>query len=167
MTVARHPRGDEAGSAKPILIVAAVAVVAFVGAMIAARGGGDDDMKAGTSADMASMAKTQGAGCPTGTPDSSYSVAMMSDPSPPKAEGTVFHLTVRHDGRAVKDAEVCMTADMTEMHHEGINNMAREQSGGTYDASLRFSMRGPYAGTVIVTEPGRQAVAVPVTFEVD
>lgn len=160
------PRSHEAGGAKPVLIVAAVAVVAFVGALIAARGGGSGDMKSGTSADMASMGKTQGAGCPAGTPDSAYTVAMESDPSPPKAEGTVFHLTVRHDGKVVKGADVCMTADMTEMHHEGINNMAKEMSGGRYDASLRFSMRGPYAGTVVVTEPGRSAVSVPVTFEV-
>jgi hypothetical protein len=31
---------------------------------------------------------------------------------------------------------------------------------------LKFGMRGPYAGSVIVVEPGRAAVSVPVTFEV-
>jgi len=148
----------------PILIVAAVAVVAFVVALLAFRSGGSDK----TTQNVATGDPTaQGSGCDTGKPDAAYAVAMDPDPNPPRAEGTTFHLTVRHDGRPVTGAKVCLVADMTEMHHEGINNVAKEASGGKYDTTLKFGMRGPYAGSVVVVEPGKAAVSVPVTFQVN
>ena len=160
--------GRERGGVSPVLVVAGVAVVAFVVALVAFRGGSNDSSQnvatGGRTADTAAPA--QGSGCAEAKPDTAYTVGMESDPSPPRAEGTTFHLTVRHDGKAVTGAKVCMAADMTEMHHEGIDNEAREVGGGKYDTTLKFGMRGPYAGSVIIVEPGKAAVSVPVTFEV-
>ncbi|MEO5678308.1 MAG: FixH family protein, partial [Acidimicrobiales bacterium] len=107
-----------------------------------------------------------GAGCGGAKTGTGYSVTMASDPDPPKAEGTLFHLTVRHDGAVVTGAKVCVTADMAEMHHEGIIGKAKEATGGTYDTSLKFGMRGPYAATVVITEKGKPPLAVPLTFQV-
>jgi len=161
--------GREHGGVSPILIVAGIAVVAFVVALVAFRGGSSKDSTVDASGQITVPgAASQGTGCSaTSKPDSAYTVTMETDPSPPKAEGTTFHLTVRHDGKAVTGATVCLTADMTEMHHEGINNEAKEASGGKYDTSLKFGMRGPYGGSVIVAEPGKPAVSVPVTFTVN
>lgn len=161
--------GREHGGVSPILVVVGVAAVAFVVALVAFGGGGSDDSSpnvatGGQTADTAAPAA--GSGCADAKPDPAYTVGVESDPSPPRAEGTTFHLTVRHDGKAVTGAKVCMAADMTEMHHEGIDNLATEASGGKYDARLKFGMRGPYAGSVIIVEPGKAAVSVPVTFEV-
>jgi len=159
---------------KPLLIVAAVAILAFGIAFVAFRGGGSSNSSPNPT--VAAPARTAGAvaqgsqgsqSCGDGQQDAGYSVTMTTDPNPPRAEGTTFHLVVRHDGKPVTGAAVCLTADMTEMHHEGINNLATETSGGAYDTRLTFGMRGPYAGTVIVTEPGKAAVAVPVTFPVN
>ncbi len=91
---------------------------------------------------------------------------MTSDPSPPRAEGTTLHLTVRQEGRAVTGARVCLRANMPDMQHPGVNTMAREASGGSYDARLRFSMPGAWQASVTIAEPGRGAVSVPVTIEV-
>lgn len=158
---------SEHGKVNPVIVLVGVAVVAFVAALLVARGGskGSDDVATG---DRTVDTSTQGSGCDTSArADSSYSVAMVSDPSPPKVEGTVFHLAVKHGGAAVKGATVCVSADMTEMHHEGINNTAKEGSAGTYDTALRFSMRGPYAATVVIAEKGKDPVSVPVTFDVE
>jgi hypothetical protein len=161
--------GREHGGVSPILAVVGVAVVAFVVALLAFRGGGgskDSPQNVATGGQTADTAAVQGSGCADARPDPAYTVARESDPSPPRAEGTTFHLTVRRDGKAVTGAKVCLAADMTEMHHAGIDNEAKEASGGRYDTTLKFGMRGPYAGSVIVVEPGRAAVSVPVTFEV-
>jgi len=172
MTVAnrRTPTsGREHGGVSPILVVAGIAVVAFVVALVAFGGGGSSKKTTVDASGQINVPTTgvEGAGCTGGAPDAAYSVVMDPDPNPPRAEGTTFHLTVRHDGKAVTGAKVCFTADMTEMHHEGINNEATEATGGKYDAMLKFGMRGPYAGSVIVVEPGKAAVAVPVTFQVN
>lgn len=161
--------GREHGGVSPILIVAGIAVVAFVVALVAFRGGSSSkDATVDASGQITVPgARAQGSGCASeAKADAAYTVIMDSDPSPPRAEGTTFHLTVRHDGKAVTGATVCLTADMTEMHHEGIDNEAKEASGGKYDTTLKFGMRGPYAGSVTIVEPGKPAVAVPITFQV-
>ncbi|MDQ2827126.1 MAG: FixH family protein [Actinomycetota bacterium] len=166
--------GREHGGVSPILIVAGIAVVAFVAALIAFSGGSSSkkttvdasgQINVPTSA-VSGAGAGAGAGCTGGAADAAYTVVMDSDPNPPRAEGTTFHLTVRHDGKAVTGAKVCMVADMTEMHHQGINSDAKEASGGKYDATLKFGMRGPYAASVVVVDAGK-AVSVPITFQVD
>ena len=104
--------------------------------------------------------------CGEAAPDASYGVTVASDPDPPTAEGTRFRLTVRRDGRVVSGAKVCVTADMPEMQHPGTRTVATEASPGTYEAQLRFSMTGAWAGAVTVVPPDARAVVVPVRFEV-
>ena len=91
---------------------------------------------------------------------------MASDPDPPRAEGTTFHLTVRQDGRAVTGAKVCVAADMPDMQHPGVNTVARESAPGSYDADLDFPMTGAWAGSVTIAEPGKAAVSMALSVEV-
>lgn len=104
--------------------------------------------------------------CGRGAPDPSYSATVASEPDPPKAEGTMFQLMVRQGDRAVTGAKVCMRVDMPDMQHPGVTTLATEGAGGRYDARLRFSMVGGWEGSVIIAEPGRNSVSVPVKFEV-
>jgi len=154
----------EHGRVRPILIVALGAIVAFVVALVAFRGGGSSNQV--DAGGQIPVPAGQGSGCGAGKADPAYAVSVGSDPNPPRVEGTTFHLTVRHDGKAVTGAKVCVTADMTEMHHEGIDNEAKEASGGRYDTTLRFAMRGPYGASVSIVEPGKAVVSVPITFQV-
>ncbi len=104
--------------------------------------------------------------CGEAPPGPAYSVSVDSDPDPPRAEATTFHLTVRRDGAPVTGATVCLKADMPDMQHPGVNTVARESTAGTYDAQLRFSMTGAWVGSVVIAEPGRPPVSVPVSVEV-
>lgn len=104
--------------------------------------------------------------CGRGTPDPTYGVSIDSDPDPPRAEGTTFHLTVRREGQPVTGAKVCVSVDMPEMQHPGVSTVATEASPGTYDANLTFSMTGGWEGSVTIAEPGRRPASVPMTFEV-
>jgi len=105
-------------------------------------------------------------GCAGGELDASYTVTSDPDPDPPAAEATTFRLTIRHDGRAVTGARVCLRTDMPDMTHPGVSAVATEASGGQYDARLKFAMTGAWVGSVVVAEPGRRAVAVPIRFDV-
>ena len=107
-----------------------------------------------------------GTTCGRGQPDPSYSVTVGSDPDPPKAEGTTFHLTVRREGRPVTGAKVCINVDMPDMQHRGVSTVAKEASDGGYDARLRFSMTGGWTGSITIAEPGKGAVSVPMNVEV-
>jgi copper transport protein len=104
--------------------------------------------------------------CGQGQPDPSYSATVASEPDPPRAEGTTFHLTVSQGGRAVTGAKVCLRLHMPDMQHRGVIAVATETSPGTYDARLRFSMTGGWAGSIIITEPDKPAVSVPTEVEV-
>jgi len=104
--------------------------------------------------------------CGQGTPDTTYAVAVSSDPEPPRAEGTTFHLEVRQDGKPVTGAKLCLTVDMPDMQHRGVSAVATEVSPGRYDARLTFSMTGGWEGSVTIAAPGRPAVSGPTSFEV-
>jgi len=150
----------------PIVIVVGVAVVAFVIAFLAFRGG-SKTTKVTAGGQISPPSTTATSGCPAGNADPAYTVTMESDPSPPRAEGTTFHLTVRHNGNAVTGATVCVSADMTEMHHEGITDTAKEVSNGKYDIALKFGMRGPYLASILITERGKPPVLATVNFQVN
>jgi hypothetical protein len=107
-----------------------------------------------------------GGTCGDGQPDPAYSVSVDSDPNPPRAEATTFHLTVRHDGKAVTGARVCLIADMPDMQHPGVSKVAKEASPGRYDAELKFGMEGAWSASVAVAEPGRAVALVPIKFQV-
>lgn len=106
-------------------------------------------------------------GCSGGQPDPTYAVATETQPNPPVAEGAVVHMTVRHDGKAVTGARICIITDMPDMQHAPISKAAKELPGGKYDAELKFGMGGAWVGSIIIAEPGKPVVSVPVRFEVE
>jgi hypothetical protein len=151
----------------PILIVAGVAVIAFVIALLAFRGGSKSSVDVATGGVTPGTSGAASAGlCGEGQPDPTYTLAVDSDPNPPRPEGTTFHLTVRHNGTPVTGAKVCLAANMPTMQHAGVSITSKEVSGGRYDAALKFSMEGSWEGTVTVAEPGKPVVSMPVTIQV-
>jgi copper transport protein len=125
------------------------------------------DLVTADTAGVDAATSAGGGSCGTGTPDPSYRVTMDSDPDPPKAERTTFHLTVRQDGRAVTGAKICVRADMPDMQHPGVNTVAREASAGNYDAELKFSMTGAWEASVTIAEPGKTPGSVEMRFDVE
>ena len=124
------------------------------------------ELETSTTGPLEPNAPTGGRRCGQGQPDPSYSVTVESDPSPPVAEGTTFSFTVRQDGEAVTGATVCIEADMPGMEHPGVFTVASDAEPGSYDAKLELSMTGAWVGSVTIAEPGKQAVSVPLAFEV-
>jgi len=104
--------------------------------------------------------------CGKGKPDSTYSVSWSFDVDPPIPGYSTIHLTVRHGGRPVTGARVCVVADMPDMGHSGTDSAAEEMPGGRYDAELDFSMGGSWAATVTIAEPGAAVVSLPLAFRV-
>ena len=157
------------GGTKPVLIVGGtVVVVAIVTLLINAFSGykGDQDVGAGQPAAKLADQTSVGA-CGEATPaDPSYSVAYVTNPDPPRPEGTSLQLTVRHDGRAVSGAKVCLAADMPDMQHPGINAAANEVSAGRYEARVQFGMGGTWRLSVTIAEPGNAVISVPLVVQV-
>lgn len=154
------------GKTAKVAIVAVVAVLAFGGAFLLF--GGDDN--GSSSDDLAldmddmDMGSGSGASCPVETTaDTSYQVAF---PSPPRADANSFQVLVTKGGSPVTSATVCIAADMTGMSHAGVSTEGRHLSGGRYEFTGKFAMRGRWEGSVVVAEQGRTAVRVPVTFDV-
>jgi hypothetical protein len=152
----------------PILIVGGTVLVVLLVSFVLYTVGGhrtDRDVFGGAQAATAAGAAPTGA-CGFGSPDDSYSVDVDSDPKPPRPEGTTFRLTVRQGGRAVTGAKVCVTADMPDMQHPGLNTVAKEASGGRYDTVVKFGMGGSWRASVTIAEPGKPVVSVTVLIEV-
>jgi hypothetical protein len=156
----------EHGGASALLLIGGIAVVAFVVALLVVRSGSGDSSKVSTGASVDTVAPTSAGPCGEGATDSSYTMTTDSDPSPPRSEGATFHLTVRHNGKAVTGAKVCVAADMPGMLHAGISTVATEASAGRYDTDIKFGMEGSWAGTVTVAEPGKPVVSIPLKVEV-
>lgn len=156
----RHPTN-------PLLIVAGtVLVVSLVTFLLYSVGGHEDgDVRAGGPAAKLAAPVDAGA-CGFGQPDDSYSVAVTSDPDPPRPEGTTFRLTVRQGSRAVTGAKVCVSADMPSMQHPGLTGVAKESSGGRYETVVKFGMGGSWKAGVTINEPGKPIVTVTVLIEV-
>jgi hypothetical protein len=61
---------------------------------------------------------------------------------------------------------VCLRLDMPDMEHRGVTTLATEASAGRYDARLRFSMTGAWKGSIVIAEPDKAAVSVPMQTDV-
>jgi hypothetical protein len=161
------PPDTERRPTNPLIIVAGtVLLVSVVTFLLYSVGGHEDgDVRAGGSS--AKLAEPAGAGaCGFGQPDDSYSVAVTSDPDPPRPEGTTFRLTVRQGSRAVTGAKVCVSADMPSMQHPGLSGVAKEAPGGRYETVVKFGMGGSWRAAVTINEPGKPIVTVTVLIEV-
>ncbi len=161
-----EPAGEALRSgARPALIVAGtlVAVVALT-FLIYSVGDyrGDDAVGGGSNLSGAAAAGA----CGVGSPDSSYTVAVASNPDPPRPEGTTLNFTVRQEGRAVTGAKVCLAADMPDMQHPGLFKLTKEVPGGQYEAQIQFGMGGAWKMALTVAEPGKPVVSVPLTLQV-
>jgi hypothetical protein len=160
------PKPASAG-AHPALIVAgnllAVVALSFLISTV-----GDYDSRDAFGSGTANLAGPAPVGaCGQGTPaDSNYSVDLVANPDPPRPEGTTFLFSVRHGGRAITGAKVCLSADMPDMPHPGINYVAKEGPGGRYEARLQFGMGGSWRTSVTVAEPDKPVVSVPLTIQV-
>ena len=162
------PLETESPSTHPILIVGGtVLVVTILTFLIYSVGGYEEDgnIFAGGQTVTTTAAPSSGA-CGFGSPDDSYSIAVASDPDPPRPEGTTFRLTVRQGGKAVTGAKVCMAADMPDMQHPGLTTVAKEGSGGRYETVVKFGMGGSWKAAVTIAEPGKPVVSVTVPIEV-
>lgn len=110
----------------------------------------------------AGMGTPSARGCGTkARSDRSYSVKLEERA---RLKVSSYHLAVTHDGRPVSAARVCVDAEMNGMPAMGITNDAKEVSPGHYEVTMRLGMGGAWKGTVLIAEPGRPAVTVPLTF---
>ena len=109
-------------------------------------------------------------------PASECQMESASDPSyrvrleePPEVNVTTYHLLVTRDDGPVTGALVCMRLDMGgsgNMPGMVASNEAREVSAGRYAVAIELVMSGRWQGNVIVTEPGRPPVRIPLTIQV-
>ena len=166
LDLARAPDGRWRGSGNVLSIAGRWSVTALVQTPADAV---EVPMELVTRAAPASPAARPGGerSCGEGKPDPAYTVTTDSDPDPPRAEGTTFHLRVSQEGRVVTGAKVCLAANMPDMPHPGVNTVAKEAAAGTYGARLTFSMTGAWSASVTIAEPGRPVVSVRTTFEVE
>ncbi len=168
MAITAPPARTVRQETNPILIVAATLLTVVLATFLILGVGDYEGQEASGGAQAANLAGPAPLGaCGQGTPaDSSYSVDYVTTPDPPRPEGTTFLLTLRREGRAVTGAKVCLTAEMPDMQHPGINYVAKETSGGRYEARLQFGMGGSWTGAVTIAERDRRVVAVPMKLEV-
>lgn len=157
----------EPKTTSPVLIVAGtVLVVTIVTFLLYSVGGYEESgnlLAGGPTADPAAAPSTA---CGDGLPDDSYSVTLNSNPDPPRPEATTFRLAVRQGSRPVTGAKVCMSADMPDMQHPGTNAVAKELSGGRYEARVKFGMGGSWKASVTIAEPEKPVVQVTVFIDV-
>jgi hypothetical protein len=158
--------GTRSGT-NPVLIVAGT-LVTVLAVTLVIYSVGDYEGQDGFAGGSAALAPQASAGaCGQGTPaDPGYTVDVAATPDPPRPEGTSLLLTVRRGGRPVTGAKVCVAADMPEMQHPGLSAVARESSGGRYETRIQFGMGGTWRTSVIVAEPDRPVVAIPLTIQV-
>lgn len=160
----------EAGSprrwARPGVIVAAtlapVVALSFLIDSVGDHKSGD----VGGGGSNRSGAGVQGA-CGVGNADPSYTIAVTPDPDPPRPDGTTLNISVSQAGQAVTGAKVCVSADMPDMGHPGIYSVAKELSGGQYETRFQFGMSGGWKLSLTVAPPGKAAVSVPLSLQVE
>lgn len=96
--------------------------------------------------------------------DPSYQVAFVDQP---RMDLTVYRLAVTRAGRPVTGADVCLNAYMQGMSAMATADTGREVAPGTYEMSLVFQMGGAWRGRVLIAEPGRPVVAVPLEVDIE
>jgi hypothetical protein len=83
-----------------------------------------------------------------------------------QSQGVTVRVAVRHDGSDVTPARVCLVAVPVGKPSLGVSDEAHEVGPGQYDLLLGFDPPGPWSARVVVVEPGRPGVAIPVRFTV-
>lgn len=129
-----------------LVVLGVLAIVAFIAALVTF----DDDAEAGCVSDADA--------------DPAYTVQLEGEPVTGQGE---YRLLVTRDGARVAGARVCLTAAMEGMAAMGVSAETTEVEAGVYQLTLDFPMAGPWEGTVVVSERGRSAVAVPLSIDVE
>ncbi|MBW3646034.1 MAG: FixH family protein [Actinobacteria bacterium] len=97
-------------------------------------------------------------------PNPAYEVELVG---PIEFTKTNYELTISREGEPVTGARVCLDAAMGGMSAMSLNDEAEEVAPGRYELYLPFQMPGPWDASVLVDEPGRERVALPLSFDVD
>ncbi|MFN2607582.1 MAG: FixH family protein [Acidimicrobiales bacterium] len=96
--------------------------------------------------------------------DTSYAVQWDQ---PPRTDVSSYRLHItRTGGQAVTGAHVCINSYMLGMSAMAVTDTGREVAPGTYEMRLTFEMGSKWAGQVIVTVPGKDPVAIPLSLDV-
>lgn len=131
-----------------LLVVAAIAVIAFGVALVSFREPPASECQMDATTDAAYQARIE---------------------EPPDVNLSVYHLVVTRRDQPVRGADVCIRADMGGMggmSGMGTSNVAREVSPGRYQVSIRFEMTGFWRSTVIVDQARGKPVAIPFDIRV-
>jgi hypothetical protein len=132
---------------KRLVLTAVVAALAFGAALVRYRDAPANDCLAETASNPAYRAQLA---------------------APVKLDDARYRVLITRHGQPVTGARVCLNTFMTGMSAMGVIHRARaEVAPGVYELVARFAMAGPWEGIALVKEPGRPAVAVSLTFEVD
>lgn len=88
------------------------------------------------------------------TGNSSEQVSLITDPNPPRLGSANFVITVKDEkGQPVKDAKVFFDLNMTAMNMGTQQGNATSQGDGTYAATGKLTMRGPWKVATKITMP--------------
>lgn len=95
--------------------------------------------------------------------DRSYQVRWDQEP---RTDNSAYQITVTRSGDPVSGARVCLNAYMLGMSAMAVTDVGREVAPGTYELRLTFEMGDAWAGQVLVSEPGKPTVSVPLRLAV-
>lgn len=101
------------------------------------------------------------------TSNSSEQIALTTDPNPPRLGSANFIITVKDEkGQPVKDAKVFFDLNMTAMNMGTQQGNATSQGDGTYAATGKLTMRGPWKVVTKITMPDGKELSKDFTVEV-
>ncbi len=129
-----------------VLVVAAVAVLAFGGAIVVLA----DDARRG---------------CVIDAPfDPAYEAQLLGEMTLEKIQQEI---AITRDGMPVTGAKVCAKVFMVGMEAMGSSDDAAEEiAPGVYLLTITFLMTGGWAGDILITEEGREPVGIHLDFDV-
>jgi hypothetical protein len=111
------------------------------------------------SSSSASGGMTQKAG--------SFTVALSTDPSPPKAGDVTLRLKIADSaGTAVSGAKVHLDTSMYTMGMGGPSAEAKDEGGGNYSALISMGMGGPWRVEAKIRMPGQMPATARFDFPV-
>jgi len=85
----------------------------------------------------------------------------------PRTNLSSYHVIVTKAGdQPVSGAHVCLNSYMVGMSAMAVTDIGRETFPGSYEVRLTFEMGDKWAGQVIIAEPGKPMVSVPIVLDV-
>lgn len=85
----------------------------------------------------------------------------------PRTNVSSYHIIVtKNDNQPVTGARICVNSYMVGMSAMAVTDIGKETFPGSYEVRLTFEMGDKWAGQVIVAEPGKPQVSIPVVLDV-